>query len=118
MEVASRVRGEVNGVGGRQRPLHRFFLLPGCTNTNAITLQWRSVVEDGQADGLCLGRDVGSGGGRMTGGNLENFSSASEWAGRLDARRFDDDRESMGASKLHGWNLFNYGSEPQRGGVA
>lgn len=33
----------------------------------------------------------------MTGGNLENFSSASEWAGRLDARRFDDDRESIGA---------------------
>lgn len=33
----------------------------------------------------------------MAGGNLENFSSASEWAGRLDARRFDDDRESIGA---------------------
>lgn len=47
----------------------------------------------------------------MTGGNLENFSSASEWAGRLDARRFDDDRESIGASKLHGRNLFNYRSE-------
>lgn len=33
----------------------------------------------------------------MTGGNLENFSSASEWAGPLDARWFDDDRESIGS---------------------